>query len=406
MHGSQAHRGHVLAVNAGSSSIKFALFAAADRPERVVSGKIERVGLADSVWTIATPDGRAERKPISAATAGEALQELMARLEKLLGNNRVECVGHRIVHGGPRYHAAQRVTSDILAELRRMESFDPEHLPAEIELIEAFAKLWPSIPQVACFDTAFHAHMPRVAQILPVPRRLEQLGVRRYGFHGLSYAFLIEELARIAGAQTAGGRVILAHLGNGASMAAVYQGQSIDTTMGLTPTAGLPMSTRAGDLDPGLGWFLARGEGTSPEQFFDIVNRQSGLLGISETSSDMRDLLAARASDPRAAEAVDVFCYQARKWIGAYTAALGGLDALVFSGGIGENAGEVRARICDGLSCLGIDLDEKRNAAGATVISADASRASVFVIRTDEEIMIAKSALQVLSVPSPLAREG
>jgi acetate kinase len=387
----------ILAVNAGSSSIKFALFAALDAPDRLVSGKVERIGLGDSTWTLQTKDGRSERQPISASTPAEALQELMKRLEKLLGNASIECVGHRIVHGGPHYSAAARITPELLAELRRMESFDPEHLPAEIELIEAFARLWPAVAQVACFDTAFHAHMPRAAQIISVPRRLEALGVRRYGFHGLSYAYLCEALERLAGAEIARGRVILAHLGNGASMAAVHHGQSIDTTMGLTPTAGLTMSTRSGDLDPSLGWFLARTQGTSAKEFFDMVNHQSGLLGISETSSDMRDLLAARADDPRAAEAIDVFCYQARKWIGAYTAALGGLETLVFSGGIGENAAEVRSQICRGLSCLGIDLDAARNRANADVISTDAGRVTVRVISTDEEVMIAKSVARVLS---------
>ncbi len=284
------------------------------------------------------------------------------------------------------------MTPQLLAELRRLESFDPEHLPSELGLIETFAARWPSVVQVACFDTAFHAHLPRVARIMSVPRRLETLGVRRYGFHGLSYAYLLGELSRVAGPPAARGRVILAHLGNGASMAAVLGGQSIDTTMALTPTAGLPMSTRSGDLDPGLGWFLARTQGTSPQEFFRMVNRESGLLGVSETSSDMRDLQAARATDPRAAEAIDLFCYQASKTIGAYTAALGGLETLVFSGGIGENAAEVRSQICAGLACLGIEVDAARNRAHAPVISVDGGRVCVRVMHTDEEIMIARSA--------------
>ncbi len=227
-------------------------------------------------------------------------------------------------------------------------------------------------------------------------RRLEALGVRRYGFHGLSYAYLIEELRRLAGDAAARGRVILAHLGNGASMTAVRDGKSIDTTMGLTPTAGLPMSTRSGDLDPGLGWFLALAEGTTPEQFFDLVNHRSGLLGISETSSDVRDLLASAPGDHRAAEAIDLFCYQISKWVGAYTVALGGLDTLVFSGGIGENSAEIRSRVGTHVACLGIQIDEARNAATADVISSDASPVTVRVIRADEEIMIAKYVWQCL----------
>jgi acetate kinase len=225
-------------------------------------------------------------------------------------------------------------------------------------LTEAFLRRFPNLSQVACFDTAFHHHLPRVARLLPIPRRFEAQGVRRYGFHGLSYAFLMEELARLAGAEAAQGRVILAHLGNGASLAAVRSGKSIDTSMSFTPTAGVPMSTRSGDLDPGLVWYMARTERTSAQQFNEMVNSHSGLLGMSETSSDMRDLLECETRDVRAAEAVALFCYQIKKWIGAFAAALGGLDTLVFAGGIGENAPVVRARICDGLGFLGIQLEE------------------------------------------------
>src|SRR5208337_1625538 len=268
----------------------------------------------------------------------------------------------------------------MIEELRRLSPFDPDHMPEEIQLTEAFHRRFPDLPQVACFDTAFHHDMPRVAQLLPIPRRYEAQGVRRYGFHGLSYAFLMEELERLAGPEAAQGRVILAHLGNGASLAAV------------------PMSTRSGDLDPGLVWYLARTEKMSAKQFNEMVNFQSGLLGISETSSDMRDLLEHETQDVRAAEAVALFCYQVKKWIGAFAAALGGLDTLVFAGGIGENAPVVRARICDGLGFLGIELEEKRNAANEGVISSSASRVAVRVIHTDEEQMIAKTVCQVLGL--------
>ena len=243
-----------------------------------------------------------------------------------------------------------------------------------------------------------HHDLPRVAQLLPIPRRYEAQGVRRYGFRGLLYAFLIEELARMAGPEAAQGRVILAHLGNGASLAAVRYGKSLDTSMSFTPAAGVPMSTRSGDLDPGLVWYLARTEQRSAEQFNEMVNFQSGLLGISETSSDMRDLLKRETEDKRAAEAVAPFCYQVKKWIGAFAAALGGLNTLVFAGGIGENAPAVRAGICDGLGFLGIELEEKRNAANEDVISSAASRVGVRVIRTDEELMIAKTVCQVLGL--------
>jgi acetate kinase len=243
-----------------------------------------------------------------------------------------------------------------------------------------------------------HHDLPRVAQLLPIPRRYEAQGVRRYGFHGLLYAFFIEELARMAGPEAAQGRVILAHLGNGASLAAVRYGKSLDTSMSFTPAAGVPMSTRSGDLDPGLVWYLARTEQRSAKQFNEMVNFQSGLLGISETSSDMRDLLKRETEDKRAAEAVALFCYQVKKWIGAFAAALGGLNTLVFAGGIGENAPPVRARICEGLRFLGIELEEKRNAANEDVISSAASRVGVRVIRTDVELMIAKTVCQVLGL--------
>jgi acetate kinase len=251
---------------------------------------------------------------------------------------------------------------------------------------------------VACFDTAFHHNLPRVSQLLPIPRRYESQGVRRYGFHGLSYEFLMGELARQAGPQAAQGRVILAHLGNGASLAAVYEGKSMDTSMGFTPAAGIPMSTRSGDLDPGLVWYLERTEKLTAKKFNEMINFQSGLIGISETSSDMHDLLVRETEDVRAAEAVAFFCYQVKKWIGAFAAALGGLDTLVFAGGIGENAPVVRARICDGLGFLGIDLEEKRNTASAAVISTESSRVAVRVIHTDEEWMIAKTVCRVLNL--------
>jgi acetate kinase len=236
--------------------------------------------------------------------------------------------------------------------------------------------------------------MLRVAKLLPIPRRFAAKGIQRYGFHGLSYAFLMEELARLGDPAATKGRVILAHLGNGASLAAVRDGRSIDTSMGFTPTAGLVMSTRSGDLDPGLAPYLARTEQMTTQQFYDMVNHKSGLLGVSETSSDMRDLLDHEKTDVRAAEAVTLFCYQAKKWIGSFAAALGGLDTVVFSGGIGENAWPVRARICEGLDFLGIELNESRNAEAAPVISNDTRRVTVRVIRTDEELMIARSVLR------------
>ncbi len=273
--------------------------------------------------------------------------------------------------------------------------------------MEVFHHRRRKLPQVACFDTAFHREMPRVAKLLPIPRRFDAKGVQRFGFHGLSYTYLLEELERLAGPKAARGRLVLAHLGNGASLTAVRNGKSIDTSMGFTPAAGIPMSTRSGDLDPGLVWYLARTERMTGKQFHVMVHHQSGLLGVSQTSPDMRDLLARQSKDVRAAEAVALFCYQVKKWIGAFAAALGGLDMLVFTGGIGENAAEVRARICDGLQFLGIRLDARRNQAGTPVISASTSRVTVRVIRTDEEVTIAKTVCRVLGLArKPNRRPG
>jgi acetate kinase len=240
--------------------------------------------------------------------------------------------------------------------------------------------------------------MPRVATLLPIPRRFNAKGIQRYGFHGLSYDYLMEELAHLGDPSATTGRVILAHLGNGASMAAVRDGKSMDTSMCFTPTAGLVMSTRSGDLDPGLAPYLARTEKMTTKQFYEMVNHKSGLLGVSETSSDMRDLIGREAGDARAAEAVALFCYQAKKWIGSFAAALGGLDTLVFAGGIGENAPLVRTRICEGLGFLGIKLNESRNAKNAAVISAKSTRVTVRVIHTDEEFMIARAVSRLVGL--------
>jgi acetate kinase len=390
---------HILTINGGSSSIKFALFETGDPLKRILEGGIERIGLPDATFHV-RGFGQLESfsRLIAAPDHTAAVNALMDWIEQHSGREALTAVGHRVVHGGPKYIEPQRITTEMVEELRQLKPFDPEHLPEEIQLTEAFHRRFPDLPQVACFDTAFHHDLPRVARLLPIPRRYEAQGVRRYGFHGLSYAFLMEELARLAGTEAAQGRVILAHLGNGASLAAVHHGKSVDTSMSFTPTAGVPMSTRSGDLDPGLVWYLARTEQMSAKQFNEMVNFQSGLLGVSETSSDMHDLLECETQDVRAAEAVAMFCYQVKKWIGAFTAALGGLDTLVFAGGIGENAPTVRARICDGLGVLGIGLEEKRNTANEGVISTNASRVTVRVIHTDEEWMIARTVCLVLGL--------
>ncbi|QBB71163.1 acetate/propionate family kinase [Pseudolysobacter antarcticus] len=389
----------ILTINGGSSSIKFALFDAESAPRQILSGAIERIGLSDATFRVkhANPADSFCRG-VTARDHTAAVDMLMDWIEQDAPCGVLTAVGHRVVHGGPKYFAPQLITPEMLAELQRLTAFDPEHLPEEILLIEAFRHRFPQLPQIACFDTEFHRDLPRVAKLLPIPRRYEAMGVRRYGFHGLSYAFLMEELARLGDAAATAGRVILVHLGSGASLAAVRDGKSIDTSMGFTPTSGIPMSTRSGDLDPGLIGYFARTENMSPQQFNEMVTMQSGLLGMSETSSDMRDLLAHETHDVRAAEAVALFCYQVKKWIGAFAATLGGIDTLVFAGGIGENSPIIRTRICAGLEFLGIALDENQNTTNENVISIAASTVAVRVIRTDEQIMIAKSVIRILGI--------
>jgi len=396
--GASAAANCVLSVNSGSSSIKFSLFEVDSSLTRVFSGKIERIGLPQPILTIRDGVAEAEAVAIKAPNHRVAGDFLIDWLERRIGFPALAGVGHRVVHGGPNFKASQRVTPDLMKELRRLSPYAPEHLPSGIQLMKVFRRRRPHLAQVACFDTAFHREMPRVAHLLPLPRRFDAKGVQRFGFHGISYTYLMEELERMAGVKAARGRVVLAHLGNGASLAAVRHGKSIDTSMGFTPAAGIPMSTRSGDVDPGLVWYLTRTEHMTGREFHKMVHQQSGLLGVSETSSDMRDLLARETKDIRAAEAVALFCYQAKKWIGAFAAALGGLDTLVFAGGIGENRPEIRERICDGLGFLGIRLDARKNKACASIISTSASPVTVRVIRTDEELMIARAICRVLGL--------
>ena len=386
----------IIAINGGSSSIKFAVYEANKSLNRGQYGHIDRIGLPGTTLTYtATASLQPTTCPVDAADYSTAVNFLVDWMAKQPFFSSVKLVGHRVVHG-MEHTEPECITPELVEELHRISAYDPDHLPGELALIEAFRNRCPNLLQIACFDTAFHRTMPRVAQLLPIPRRFDAKGIRRYGFHGLSYAYLLDELTRIAGVETAGGRVILAHLGSGASLAAVQDGQPIDTSMGFTPTGGLPMGTRTGDLDPGVAWYLMQSEQLTPDQFNHLINHESGLLGVSETTSDMRDLLERQLGDVRAAEAVELFCYQTKKGIGAFSAVLGGLETLVFSGGIGEKAPEIRYRICSGLAFLGIAIDKHRNGANAGVISTDASRVTVRVIPTDEEQMIAQTAYRLL----------
>ena len=379
---------HILTMNGGSSSIKFAVYARHNTLKRDWHGHLDRIGQPGTSLTITGPSGDRKTHPAAAADVPAAVAFLVDWFGKQPFFGTIRAVAHRIVHG-MEHTQAERITPDLLTDLRRIVPVDPDHLPGEIALIEAIQTRWPELPQIACFDTAFHQTMPRVAQLLPIPRRFDARGIRRYGFHGLSYTYLLGELSRIAGMEAAQGRVIMAHLGSGASLAAVRNGESIDTTMGFTPTGGLMMGTRTGDLDPGVLTYLMQSEGLTPVQVSHLINHESGLLGVSETSSDMRDLLTRQATDSRAAEAIELFCYQVKKGIGAYAAVLDGVDTLVFSGGIGENAPEIRARICAGLDFLGLAIDDHRNRANAAIISTNASRVTVRVIPTDEERVMA-----------------
>jgi acetate kinase len=360
---------HVLTLNVGSSSLKYGVFVLArGEPRRVATG---------AVGSECAPAQRLDR----------VLEEARAAVSARSWAG----IAHRVVHGGPRFAAPAAIDAAVIAELRRLVPFAPEHLPGEIAVIEETRRRFPGVPQVACFDTAFHHDLPEEAQVLPLPQRYADAGVRRYGFHGLSYEFLTGELRRLGDPAADRGRVILAHLGNGASLAALRDGRCVDTSMGFTPAAGLVMGTRTGDLDPGLLPYLLETEGVSASALRRLVNHESGLLGLSGTSADTRDLLAREAADPRAALALAVFCRQARKWIGAFAAVLGGLDTLVFSAGIGEHSAPLRARICAGLEHLGVALDPARNAEHAPVISAAASRVVVRVIPTNEELILARA---------------
>ncbi|MEO7176528.1 MAG: acetate/propionate family kinase [Saprospiraceae bacterium] len=386
----------ILTINGGSSSIKFSLYKIEEALEQLFYGEIENIG-TQNVKLNYTYSGTSQKNSESLQSTNheEAAYYLIEWLQKQEGFDSVKAIGHRIVHG--LQHTEPEIISPLLMrELQQISAFDPEHLPAEIKLIEIFSKRYPSLTQVACFDTSFHTSMPTVAKLLSIPRHYYEVGIQRYGFHGLSYEYLLEDLRSVVGHETANGKIILAHLGNGASLAAVKNGQSIDTSMGFTPSSGIPMGTRSGDLDPGVAWYLMQHEHLNPKQFSKLINQQSGLLGISETSSDMRELLKIKDFDKRASEAIELFCYQTKKCIGSYIAILGGLDILVFSGGIGEHSPEVRSRICEGLQFLGIELDEVLNLKNERIISTVTSKVKSYVISTNEELMIAKMVRDLL----------
>lgn len=383
----------ILTINGGSSTIKFAAFTSSVNPQRILTGQIDHTGSPRAHLT-AVDELRAETHRISvlATDHGQAAHSLIDWIEGWAGSGPFHALGHRIVHAGVRLDGHQVITPDLIEELRRAQPLDLAHLPRQIALIEAFRERLPEVIQIACLDTAFHRQLPRIAQILPIPRRYLEAGIRRLGFHGLSYAYLVEELRRVAG-RAAEGRVILSHLGSGCSLTALNGGVPVDTSMAFTPVSGMMMGTRPGDLDPGLLTWMMRAGDFTPEEMEDMLSHRCGLVGVSDSTADMRELIARAADDDRAREAFDLFCYQAKKWIGAYTAVLGGLETLVFSGGIGERSPEVRAGICEGLEYLGIQIDPALNGrfvGRAGTISVPGSRVTVHVIPTDEQAMIAR----------------
>jgi len=383
---------YLLTVNAGSSSVKFALFDANNLTNEVLQASIENIGQDTSRMII-----NDVVSPVDAPTHSVATSLLADAVSKEVPTKHIAAVGHRIVHGGPKYYKPQLVTPQLLKDLRELTAFDPEHLPAQLSLIETLSRQLVGVPQVVCFDTAFHHDLPAPARLLPIPRHFANEGIRKYGFHGLSYEFIVTELRRVEGDIAAGGKVIIAHLGSGASLVALKDGKSVDTTMGMTPASGIPMSTRSGDLDPGLVLYLQRNHGYTPDKFNHMVNFESGLLGVSETSADMKRLLEIEDSDVRAKEAIELFCYQVKKSIGALAASIGGISTLVFTGGMGENAPRIRAKICEGLEFLGVILDPEQNEEGARLISAPASQAGVHVIRTNEAVTIARQTSEIVS---------
>jgi acetate kinase len=380
----------ILTINTGSSSLKAALYDFGGERRLILSAKADRIGLPPGRLRITDPRGAILAAPPNALPDHDAaLDVLFAWLREHGADQAPTAVGHRVVHGGSTYSEPCLITDQVMADLRRLVPLDPDHLPQALAAIESVGRAFPAISQAACFDTAFHRHMPRVAQMYALPRELWEADVRRYGFHGLSYEFIMREL-RALDTATADGRVIVAHLGNGASMAAVRAGVGIETTMGFTPTGGLVMGTRPGDLDPGVLLYLLQSRGMDAAALSTLVNRQAGLLGVSGTSGDMRDLLDKAEDDARASEAIDLFCYQARKFLGALAAALDGLDTLVFTGGIGEHAAVVRERICADMTFLGLRLDPARNARHAPIISEDGAPVTIRVMATDEDVMIAE----------------
>lgn len=382
---------NILTINSGSSSIKFSVYGPAER--LLVKGLLERIGLPEGAFTSWDAGGaviRGGNLPFPDHSA--ALKELTGWLKKRPEGNGISAVGHRVVHGGS-VTSPQRIDAALMETLRELKPFAAEHLPHEIKAIEAIGSALPDLPQVACFDTSFHANMPEVARTFAIPEEFRKAGVVRYGFHGLSYEYIMEELGK-TDPERARGRVVIAHLGNGSSMCAVENGRSMETTMGFTPLGGLVMSTRTGDLDPGIIVYMLKTKRYGADELNEILNRASGLKAISGISPDMADLLRKEGTSANAALAIKVYCYQARKFLGALSSALGGIDTLVFTAGIGENSAQVRERILEGMGFMGLEVDGEKNLKNGPVISK--GPVVIRVMKTNEELMIARHTKRVL----------
>lgn len=388
---------HILTINGGSSSIKFALFEKNDAFPVIFRGAIENIGKPNGVFWATYTDGTGDfKKNIKSPDISSSVQIFCDWIRTQIHGDTIVSVGYRVIHGGMKYSTPTVITNEIIEYLRSITLLDPDHMPQVIQLIESFRTLYPAISHIACFDTAFHHDMPNVARLLPIPRKFEKFGIQRYGFHGLSYASVLEQVEQAVGPDRASGKFVFAHLGSGASLAAIVNGKSIDTSMSFTPVSGIPMGTRSGDIDPGILSYLARSEEYDVAQIHAMVNFESGLLGMSETSANVHELLERENSDSRAKEALDVFCYQVKKYIGAYAAAMGGIDMLVFTGGIGERASQIRKRICENLQFLGIVLDEQKNISHDDVISSESSTVEVRVVHVNEERIIAKQTMDAV----------
>lgn len=391
----------ILVINSGSSSVKFALFAATLKLPPLFSGALERIGLPQGRFHVEGSTGTTlVDDQVSIASHRDALELLLKTLKDRLATLTLFAVGHRVVHGGADCDCPLSVTRDLEARLRRLIPLAPLHQPHNLAGISAIREIDQNLVQVACFDTAFHHNLPRLAQLTGLPRALQDGGIRRYGFHGLSYEFVVETL-REQGVNVEQERIVVAHLGNGASMCALRNGRSVETTMGFSTLAGLMMGTRSGDLDPGAVLYLMTEKGLDAGAVQNLLYKQSGLLGVSCISSDMRELLN-RRDEPAAQEAVELFCYRARHHLAALTASLGGIDRLVFTGGIGAYASEIRERICQGLAYLGLGLDSTANQQNAGTISAHGAAVTVQALVSDEEHMIARHVLRLSANPAQL----